>query len=268
MPGALDLAERIRAPAADAGRCGWHPPCRARRRTGDRSPSENPGRDPRASGGCVRRARRSAAPPFHGGKARGHAGESAHEGGIHARARRRDPPPAGFRRRQCAASPNAFTAGLFMNEPFPSHRIQLNPSKTPTKMGLSAVTGKRPSFARPDFVHHKIRQASGQPSILKIPTSLPEIGPLRCQFPSAARDGGLPREHLAALEIIVPDHRELGDALRIAMRETPWSCVSRGCRWLPAGIGKPPPPGPGRRPPDPARAACNTGRAAGGAPPC
>jgi hypothetical protein len=37
---------------------------------------------------------------------------------------------------------NAFSAGLFKNEPFPSQRIQLNPSKIPTKIGHSVVTEK------------------------------------------------------------------------------------------------------------------------------
>jgi hypothetical protein len=44
------------------------------------------------------------------------------------------------------ASPNAFNAGLFWNEPFPSRRIQLNPSKTPTEMGLSTLTVEGPPW--------------------------------------------------------------------------------------------------------------------------
>jgi hypothetical protein len=61
--------------------------------------------------------------------------------------------------------PNAFSAGLFKNEPFPSQRIQLNPSKIPTKIGHSVVTEKKPSFERQGIAECKIRVADGQPSI-------------------------------------------------------------------------------------------------------
>ena len=67
-------------------------------------------------------------------------------------------------------------AGLFKNEPFPSQRIQLNPSKIPTKIGHSVVTEKRPSFERRKAEDYKIRAATGQSSIRKFTPSLPQIG--------------------------------------------------------------------------------------------
>jgi hypothetical protein len=45
--------------------------------------------------------------------------------------------PASIREMQ-----NSLTTGLFKNEPFPSQRIQVNPSKVPTKMGHSLLTDK------------------------------------------------------------------------------------------------------------------------------
>jgi hypothetical protein len=61
--------------------------------------------------------------------------------------------------------PNAFSGGLFKKEPFPSQRIQLNPSKIPTKIGHSVVTEKKPSFERQGIADCKIRVVDGQPSI-------------------------------------------------------------------------------------------------------
>jgi len=60
---------------------------------------------------------------------------------------------------------NVFSAGLFKKEPFPSQRIQLNPSKIPTKIGHSVVTEKKPSFERQGIAECKIRVGDGQPSI-------------------------------------------------------------------------------------------------------
>jgi hypothetical protein len=56
------------------------------------------------------------------------------------------PPKSTTRHRSPAeirSSPNAFMAGLFKKEPFPSQRIQLNPSKTPIKIGHSVVTERK-----------------------------------------------------------------------------------------------------------------------------
>jgi len=41
-------------------------------------------------------------------------------------------------------SPNSFTAGLFMNEPLPSQRIQLKPSNLPTLIGQTLATEDEP----------------------------------------------------------------------------------------------------------------------------
>jgi hypothetical protein len=54
------------------------------------------------------------------------------------------------------ASPNDFTQGLLRKDPFPSHRIQLNPLKIPTEMKLSAVTVIVGAyFDLPDAMEHK-----------------------------------------------------------------------------------------------------------------
>ncbi|HEX7260979.1 MAG TPA: hypothetical protein VF258_04135, partial [Luteolibacter sp.] len=65
------------------------------------------------------------------------------------------------------SSPKDFMAGLFKNEPFPSQRIQLNPSKIPIKIGHSVVTEKSPSLKRRKAEDYKIRAVAGQSSIQK-----------------------------------------------------------------------------------------------------
>ncbi len=48
-----------------------------------------------------------------------------------------------FSPEEIRSSPKVLTAGLFKNDPFPSQRIQLNPSKIPIKIGHSVVTEKK-----------------------------------------------------------------------------------------------------------------------------
>ena len=43
-------------------------------------------------------------------------------------------------------SAHSFIAGLVTKEPFPSHRIQVNPSKTPTSIAFSELTREGPNL--------------------------------------------------------------------------------------------------------------------------
>src|SRR6478752_3932448 len=117
------------------------------------------------------------------------------------------------------SSPKAFMAGLFKNEPFPSQRIQLNPSKIPTKIGHSVVTEKRPSFERRKAEDYKIRAATGQSSIRKFTPSLPQIGLAGGDHSFSPLQRGLPRQDFPAFEVVITDHRELRGAFRFGGRE-------------------------------------------------
>ncbi len=101
-----------------------------------------------------------------------------------------------------------------MNEPLPSQRIQLNPSKIPTEIGHSVVTEKEAVIERQKVHEAKIMVAAGQPSICGELRLLPEVGLTARDDLPAAFEGSLPCEHFPTLKIVSTDHRKLGTSLR------------------------------------------------------
>ena len=100
-----------------------------------------------------------------------------------------------------------------MNEPLPSQRIQLNPSKIPTEIGHSVVTEREAVIERRMIRKRKITEAAGQPSICEEFRLLPEIGLTFSDDLAAAFEGGLPCEHFSAFKIVRADHGKLGSTL-------------------------------------------------------